>query len=71
MEETLTKVIDGKSIDEMREGDTDEEEEIDLNIYEESDRHKLFLLVVVVVIMTLLVLGLFMAFTSFDPRMIF
>ena len=68
VEETLTKIVDGGSIDSE---ESDIEEEFEVNLKGSNDKPKLVLLVIVAVIMGLLVLGLFMAFTSFDPRMVF
>ena len=49
----------------------DFEDDFNVDLEDENDKPRLVLLILVFLVMALLALGIFMAFTSFDPRMIF
>ncbi|MGM0439403.1 MAG: hypothetical protein ACQEP3_03165 [Patescibacteria group bacterium] len=65
VKKALNQVADGEDVEEV--------EKVNLKSKgsNDNDKPKLILFVLVVLIMGLLLIGLFIAFTSFDPRMLF
>ena len=66
VQEALSQVMNNTEVSEP-----DFEDDFNVDLEDENDKLRLVLLILVFLAMALLALGIFMDFTSFDPRMVF